>query len=289
MSIKLTDIRESVAETLIKASTCFRPDQMNAYKQAVEMETEQNSKQILQMILENALTAEKNRLPLCDDTGIPYVLLEIGDAAEVSGNIAGLLKAAAEGIAVGLRRLPGRPMAVKGDEWERISQSEGLYQDSGMLEPCPIRIKAIEGKTVKITVIMLGGGSEIRARTYRVFHHHDTFRVVREVAGWATEMAGMLGCTPCVPAVGIGRTHYEATCLMMDAMTYKTFGQENQFEKLITTSLNNTHIGTLGLGGSITALNSFLKVGPQRASGVRIVSLRLGCCFDPRRSTSVLG
>lgn len=288
MVIKLSEIQEASTVSLIKASTSFRPDQRSAYEHAIKRETEQNAKWLLETILENAAIAEKNKLPLCDDTGIPHVLIDIGEDVELEGNIGRVLEIVCSGIADGLRDLPGRPMAVRGNDWERLAQTKGLYEDPGELAPAPIRIKANKGKQIRLTVMMLGGGPEIRSRTYRVFHHHDSSQISKEIADWAVEMVGLLGCTPCVPAVGIGRTHYESTCLMLDAMAYKTFGNENKIERSITSALNDTFCGPLGVGGSITALNSFVEIGPQRASGVRIVSLRMGCCIDPRRSSIIL-
>lgn len=288
MGIELSALRQASTDALIKASTRFNQDQRSAYERAIQRETEPNARWILEMILDNAMAAEKNGLPLCDDTGIPHVLVEVGRLAQIDAHICEVLEAVNTGIAQGLRALPGRPMAVKGDELERIAQARGLFKDPGMVVGAPIRVKAIEGRQVRLHLLMLGGGPELRSRTYRIFHHHDASHVCQEIASWAIEMAGLLGCTPCVPAAGIGRTHYEATCLMLDAMTYKTFGNENEFERSITTAINSSSIGPLGIGRGITALNTFVEVGPQRASGARIVCLRLGCCFDPRRSTVVL-
>ena len=59
----------------------------------------------------------------------------------------------------------------------------------------------------------------------------------------------------------------------------------SDLERKITDLINGTHVGPLGLGGKTTALGTFLKIGPFRAGGARIVSMRLGCCFDPRRAT----
>jgi len=288
MSITPSKIQKACADAVVTASISYTSDHKDAYKDAVEAETQENARGVLKMILDNGIAAEEGKLPLCDDTGIPYVLLEIGDSADLSGNVGGILDAVNAGVAEGLRALPGRPMAVKGDEYERITQSRGLYEDPGMVVPSPIRIKAIKGSQVRVTVLMLGGGPEIRARTFRVFHHHDLEVFSREIASWAVEMARKLGCTPCVPTVGIGRTHYEATCLMMDAMTGMTFGEESDFEKLLTRAVNDSFTGPLGIGGKITALQSFIKVGPQRASGVRIVCLRVGCIVDPRRCITIL-
>ncbi|MCE7697665.1 MAG: fumarate hydratase, partial [Methanobacterium paludis] len=98
----------------------------------------------------------------------------------------------------------------------------------------------------------------------------------------------MLGCTPCIPAIGIGRTHFEASSLMLKAMAYGDLNKQSKTENFITESLNSSMIGALGIGGSVTALGSFVKVGPQRASGVRIVCARPCCCVEPRRSSVYL-
>jgi len=61
--------------------------------------------------------------------------------------------------------------------------------------------------------------------------------------------------------------------------------EQSDLEQYITDEVNKSNVGPLGVGGSTTALGTFIKVGPQRASGVRVVSLRVGCCFDPRKAT----
>lgn len=275
-------IIEKTAQCLIEASTTFRHDQKKKYKEAIEQENNPNAKWVLEKILEDAIVAESKKIPLCDDTGIPHVFVEFGENKEINREIDDAIK---QGIKLGLKNLPGRPMAVKGDEIERLEQSVGLFESPDELLPAPIIFTPFSGKGFKITVMMLGGGPEIRAKTFRVFHKHDSINVFSQVGEWAKEVSGELGCTPCVPAIGIGRTHYEATVLMLEAMKKGSLDKQNKFEKMITEIVNKGKAGPLGLGGSITALGSFIKIGPQRASGVRIVCMRPGCCFDPRRAT----
>jgi fumarate hydratase subunit alpha len=143
---------------------------------------------------------------------------------------------------------------------------------------------SIPGKQTKIHILMLGGGPEIRASTYRVFHKRDNRKVFEEVVTWFKSEVPMLGCTPCIPAVGIGRTHFEAISLMIKAMAYGNLNKQSDIENYITDSINDAQVGPLGLGGGSTALGSFVKIGPQRASGVRIVSMRPCCCVEPRRA-----
>jgi fumarate hydratase subunit alpha len=75
---------------------------------------------------------------------------------------------------------------------------------------------------------------------------------------------------------------------MLKAMAYKRLDKQSYLENKITESLNKSGIGSLGLGGSITALGAMVKVGPQRASGVRIVCMRPCCSVEPRKASIYL-
>ena len=272
----------NVANTLIKASVSFRTDQIKRYEAALEAENNMQAKWVLTNILENAKVGDEQKLPLCDDTGIPHVFLEIGDEVSLP---AGFLKAVDQGIAQGLQKLPGRPMAVKGNDVERLTQEAGLYGDPEKLIPAPIQVRRVPGEQVKLTVLMLGGGPEIRGKTMRVFHKHSFEVISNEMISWAKEGATFLGCQPCVLAFGIGRTNVEAASLALEAMKDGDLLEQSDLEQYITDEVNKSNVGPLGVGGSTTALGTFIKVGPQRASGVRVVSLRVGCCFDPRKAT----
>jgi fumarate hydratase subunit alpha len=276
------DIINLVKNAVIDASTNFREDQLAAYKRAIETETNLNAKWVLELLVKNAKIASSNNVPLCDDTGIPHVLLEVGREASLAP---GFFEDINKGIEKGLKELPARPMAVKGGPLERIEQSEGLYSNPEMLQSPSFSVTGINGDAVNIHVLMLGGGPEIRAHTYKVFHKRDHRKVFLEVLTWLRSEIAMLGCTPCIPAIGIGRTHFEASSLMLKAMAYGNLNIQSKLEKCMTEKLNDTNIGSLGIGGSVTALGSFIEVGPQRASGVRIVSMRPCCCVEPRRST----
>ncbi|MEA4846597.1 MAG: fumarate hydratase [Clostridiaceae bacterium] len=279
-------IVSKTAEALIRASTTFRPDQIEAYERAVKNEDNIHAKWVLESILENAAIAKDRILPLCDDTGIPHVFLEIGDECIVP---AGFLAAIEEGIAKGLKELPGRPMAVLGDDKQRISQSEGLSNDPSGLAMAPIQIRRTSGNKMVLTVLMLGGGPEIRGKTQRVFHKHSVDAVLDEMIVWAKDGVQKLGCLPCVLGFGIGRTNVEAASLALEAMKNGNILVQSEMEKRVTEAVNKEGYGALGLGGKNSVLATFIKVGHQRASGVRIVSLRVGCCFDPRKATVIFG
>ena len=273
---------EKVSETLVNAGSTFLPDKKEAYKRAIERETNPQAKWTLEKILENADAAEENKSPLCDDTGIPHLVLEVGENKAVSGK---MLESIKEGLRQGLRKLPGRPMAIKGNDSERIDQSLGLEEDPGKLDSAPILIRNIDEDVIRLHILMFGGGPAIRGKTYRIFHKHSTKVVLDEIIDWAKNSTAQLGCTPCTLAVGVGRSHYEASSMMLQALVDGTFDKQNEMEKEITDRVNDAKVGPLGLGGDTTVLATFMKVGPQRASGVRVVCMRPCCCFEPRIAT----
>lgn len=283
------DIIEDVSKTIIKASANLSDDKLNALKKAISIETNENAKWALSQILENYYVGQKLKFPLCDDTGIPHVIIEVGSQREVTGELINQIQ---EGISLGLNNLPARPMAVKGNEIERIEQSKGLYDSPGFLKPAPILIDSVNDFStysheipddrLKIHFLLQGGGPEIRSKTYRVYHKRSFLNVVDTAVDWLENSLKMLGCTPSIPSVGIGRTHYEATSLLLKSTVYGNLNNQTDYEKYVTDKLNQTNIGPLGLGGKTTVLGSYINIGNQRASGVRIVSIRPSCFVEPR-------
>ena len=283
------DILKDISNAIIKASTELSEDKSRALKRAIENEDNENAKWALTQIYENYVVAQDKKFPLCDDTGIPHVIIEIGKNREITGE---LLNQIHEGIFLGLNNLPARPMAVKGDEIQRIEQSSGLFEKPGCLRPASILIdsandnhtykREISPDTLDIHFLLEGGGPEIRAKTYRVYHKRSFFNVIDTAVDWLTDSLRLLGCTPSIPSIGIGRTHFEASSLMLKSICYGNLDFQSKHEKYITDKLNETDIGPLGFGGKTTALGCYLNIGNQRASGVRIVSVRPSCFVEPR-------
>lgn len=277
-----SNVTALVRDALVEAGSTFREDKKEAYRKAIAEEQNAGARWVLENILENALVAERNCSPLCDDTGIPHLVLEVGPDCSVTGR---MLDEIREGVRQGLRKLPGRPMGILGDDSRRIDQSGGLDPDSAGVEPAPILIRRCGENVLRLHILMFGGGPAIRAKTYRVFHKHSTQVVLDEIVNWAGEAVAQLGCSPCTLAVGIGRSHFEASSLMLQAQVDGRYDSQSEMEQEITRRVNEAGIGPLGLGGGTSVIATFMKVGPQRASGVRIVCLRPACCFEPRIST----
>ncbi|MGL6298418.1 MAG: fumarate hydratase [Methanobacteriaceae archaeon] len=279
------NIIKKTQNAVILGSTSYSSDRLDAINSAIVKEYNNgndNAAFVLELILENAEIANNEKRPLCDDTGIPHVIIEIGQDAIVPHNLFSDIKS---GIAKGLEKLPGRPMAVKGNDISRLEQNEGLFNSPELLDSAPFLVENVKGNKIKISILLLGGGPEIRAKTYRVFHKRSYKTVLAEPIQWLKESLPQLGCTPSIPAIGIGRTHYEANSLMLKAMAFGNLNNQSELENYISKELNNTNTGPMGLGGSTTVLGTFLNIGPQRASGVRIVSCRPLCFVEPRISS----
>ena len=286
------DIVNDISDSIIEASTRLSDDKLKALKKAIESETDENASWCLSKILENYEVAQNTKFPLCDDTGIPHVIIEIGSERQITGELLGEIH---EGITLGLNNLPARPMAVKGSPIERIEQSQGLFEMPGMLKPASILIdmaddestykRDISADTLNIHFLLEGGGPEIRAKTFRVYHKRSFSNVIDTAVDWLADSLKMLGCTPSIPSIGIGRTHFEATSLLLKSIAYGNLDCQNEVEKYVASRLNETGIGPLGLGGKTTVLGSYVNIGNQRASGVRIVSVRPSCFVEPRVAT----
>ena len=271
-----------IGDCLIKASTTFNKEKYEAYKRAILNETNNNSKWVLENIVKNAKTASKEKSPLCDDTGIPHIVIDIGPKISLTGNV---LKCIKEGVANGLKRLPGRPMAILGNDYERLGQTKGVSMISEDVLPAPILIRNVDDNVLKLHILMFGGGPAIRAKTFRIYHKHNPDVVIDEIVEWAKQSVLDLGCTPCTLGIGVGRSHFEATSLMVEALVEGNYSVQNNIENTITKRVNDFEVGPLGLGGKTSVLATFMKIGQQRSSGVRIVCLRPCCCFEPRVST----
>lgn len=277
------DIVDRVSDCIIEASTSLSDDKKDALKLAIDNEDNENALWALKQILKNYEVSQESRFPLCDDTGIPHVIIELGRNREITSN---MIMQINEGIYQGLNRLPARPMAVRGNDIERIEQSKGLFDDPGLMKPASFLIDDAQSPdTLNVHFLLQGGGPEIRAKTYRVYHRRSFDIVIGEAISWLEDSLKLLGCTPSIPAIGIGRTHYEASSLMLKAMVYGNLNELSDEERYVTQKLNESNIGPLGFGGKTTVLGTFLRIGNQRASGVRIVSIRPSCFVEPRKST----
>lgn len=271
-----------VARLVVEASSTWREDQAACWKRARAAERDARACWIMDQYMKNTETAARNHSPLCDDTGTPHPFLEIGDEAVLP---TGFLSAMEEGIRRGLNDLPARPMGVQGNDCERISQSKGLFDEPGMLAMAPAQIRRMEGTKIRLTVLMLGGGPELRSKTGPVYHMHSTEHIMEEMIKMAVPQVAALGCQPCTLSYGLGRSAAEASSLSLEAMKDGRYDVQSDMEKKVTDGVNAAGIGPLGLGGATSVMATFIKVGNMRASGFRVISMRPNCAVEIRKAT----
>ena len=147
-----------IKNAIIKASTIYAPAQIDAFNKALLHEKKlanENAIWALEAMIKNEEIARKSKLPLCDDTGIPHVLIELGRKRQLPENFIEKIK---EGIKEGLDNLPARPMAVKGSELIRLEQSEGLYDKPSMIETAPISIDSFDKNHIDYSIDLLREG-----------------------------------------------------------------------------------------------------------------------------------
>lgn len=280
--LDLERIKKDVAQAVVTASSHWREDQVACWQRARKQETIPRAKWAMENFIKNAEAADCHHSALCDDTGTPHPFLEIGDRSQLP---VGFLQAMEEGIRKGMNDVPTRPMGVKGNDLERITQCKGMYDEPGMLMPAPTQIRRIPGTRIRLTILMLGGGPEIRSKTQPLFHMHSLDHVVDEMIAWAVPQVAALGCQPCTLSFGLGRTACEAASLSLEAMKDGRYDVQSELEKRITDAVNAQGIGPIGLGGKTSVLATFVKVGNMRASGFRVVSMRPNCCMEIRKGT----
>lgn len=268
--------KDRVKKSILKSSIIFRKNIF--IKELLKREKDEKIRFKLELILKNAKMAIMNNAPLCDDTGIPHVVLEVGRKSKITKK---LIKSIEAGISEGLKSLPGRPMCVKGDLCNKITQCKGMYKNPSKVKLHNIILKKSNNNGIKFNILMQGGGPEIRSITKAVYHKHNYDNFVQDISTSILDNIGLLGCDPVTLSIGVGRSHYEATSLMIEATLTHNISKQSDIERDITKRINDQL-------SDVIVLATFIKVGDQRASGVRIVCIRPNCIMEPRLSTCKL-
>ena len=190
--VRVSRIRDVVAELCIKANTILRPDIHHAIKKASKKERNKKAKHILEVLLENAAIAKKEKRALCQDTGIACVLVEVGQDVRLTG---GNLKAAINsGVKDGYKKAFLRKSVVRGPL---------TRENTGTNTPAVIYIDIVKRNRVKLTVVPKGFGSENKSRLVMLNPTAGEKEIISFVNGVVKD-AGADACPPYVLGVGLG-------------------------------------------------------------------------------------
>ena len=271
-------IAETVAKLCIEANIHLPKDVRSCLAEKKSAELWAPAKEILERITENYGIAEAENIPICQDTGVACVFLEIGQEVHVIGD---LTDAVNEGVRRGYGEGSLRKSVVR-DPLDRVNTGDNT--------PAMLYTELVPGEHVKITVAPKGFGSENMSRL-AMLKPSDGVSGVKAFVLKAVEEAGPNPCPPVIVGVGIGGTFDKAALLAKKALLRETGKpSENPFyadlEHELLDSINALGIGPQGFGGKTTALAVHIESMPTHIAGLP-VAVNLNC-HVARHKTEVL-
>ncbi len=278
-TIKTDEIIENVKEMCIEANHYLTPDMEEALKAAAQSEKAPLGKQILGQLKENLEIAAEEMIPICQDTGMAVLFVEIGQEVHIEGG--SLTEALQEGVRRGYTEGFLRKSVVK-DPLIRENTKDNT--------PAVIHYDLVEGDGMKITVVPKGFGSENMSRIF-MLKPADGEEGVKEAILTAVKDAGPNACPPMVVGVGIGGTFEKCALLAKKALTRPVNERSHipyvkAMEEELLARINQTGIGPGGLGGSTTALAVNINTYPTHIAGLP-VAVNI-CCHVNRHCVRVL-
>lgn len=272
-------IRENVREMCIEANYSLSSDMVDRLEEAVQKEESPLGRQILEQLQENLQIAREDQIPICQDTGMAVVFLEIGQEVHFEGGF--LEDAVNEGVRQGYREGYLRKSVVK-DPLIRENTKDNT--------PAVIHMTLVPGDQVKITLAPKGFGSENMSKVF-MLKPADGIEGVKNSILTAVKEAGPNACPPVVVGVGIGGTFEKAALMAKQALTrpagsHSDIPYVKEMEEELLEKINNLGIGPGGLGGRMTALAVNILTYPTHIAGLP-VSVNM-CCHVNRHCNRVI-
>ena len=262
-TVQVEEITENIKEMCIEANHYLSEDMKAALVRAEREEESPVGKQILGQLEENLDIAASEMIPICQDTGMAVVFLEIGQDVHLEGG--NLEDAVNEGVRRGYTEGFLRKSVV-GDPLIRENTKDNT--------PAVIHTRIVSGNDVKITVAPKGFGSENMSRVF-MLKPAEGIEGVKEAVLTAVRDAGPNACPPMVVGVGIGGTFEKCALMAKDALTREVgSGSEipyvKELEEELLGKINNLGIGPGGLGGRITAMAVNINTYPTHIAGLPV-------------------
>lgn len=278
-TLKVKEITKSIKEMCIEANHFLSEDMQCALRKAVESEEAPLGRQILEQLQENMRIAGKDMIPICQDTGMAVIFIEIGQDVHFEGGI--LEEAVQEGVRQGYTEGFLRKSVVK----------DPIYRDNtNDNTPAVIHYEIVPGDQVKITVAPKGFGSENMSRIF-MLKPADGIEGVKAAILTAVKDAGSNACPPMVVGVGIGGTFEKCALMAKKALTRSVSERSSipyvrAMEQELLQKINDTGIGPGGLGGTVTALSVNINTYPTHIAGLP-VAVNI-CCHVNRHAVRIL-
>ena len=277
--INVATITQNIKEMCIEANHFLTDDMKKVFNQAVDSEESPLGKQVLCQLKENLQIAGDDMIPICQDTGMAVVFINVGQEVHLTGG--DITDAINEGVRQGYVEGYLRKSVVK----------DPIYRENTKDNtPAVIHFNIVPGDKVDITVAPKGFGSENMSRVF-MLKPADGIEGVKDAILTAVRDAGPNACPPMVVGVGIGGTFEKCACMAKKALT-RNLDEESdvpyvrELEKEMLEKINKLGIGPGGLGGTNTALAVNIETYPTHIAGLP-VAVNI-CCHVNRHSHRVL-
>ena len=278
-TIHVNTITKNIKEMCIEANHFLSRDMEVALHKATSYEESPLGRQILGQLEENLQIASADMIPICQDTGMAVIFVEIGQDVHFEGGY--LEEAINEGVRQGY---------VEGYLRKSVVKDPLIRENTKDNTPAIIHYEMVPGKEVKITVAPKGFGSENMSRVF-MLKPADGIEGVKEAVLTAVRDAGPNACPPMVVGVGIGGTFEKCALMAKKALTrpvdeHSSIPYVMEMEEDLLQKINNSGIGPGGLGGTTTALAVNILTYPTHIAGLP-VAVNI-CCHVNRHAIRVI-
>ena len=278
-AVSVSEITKHIKEMCIEANHFLASDMDEAMKQAAQSERSELGQQILCQLQENLKIAGEDMIPICQDTGMAVVFVELGQEVHLEGG--NLEEAINEGVRQGY---------VEGYLRKSVVKDPLVRENTKDNTPAVIHYEIVPGDQVRLTVAPKGFGSENMSRVF-MLKPADGIEGVKEAVLTAVRDAGPNACPPMVVGVGIGGTFEKCALMAKKALTrpvnmHSDIPYVKELEEELLTKINKLGIGPGGLGGTTTALAVNINTYPTHIAGLP-VAINI-CCHVNRHVVRVL-
>ena len=277
--VNVSIITDNIKEMCIEANHFLTDDMKNVFENAVKNEESALGKQVLGQLEENLKVAGEDMIPICQDTGMAVVFINVGQDVHLTGG--DITDAINEGVRRGY---------VDGYLRKSVVSDPIIRENTKDNTPAVIHYNIVQGDKVDITVAPKGFGSENMSRVF-MLKPADGIEGVKEAILTAVKDAGPNACPPMVVGVGIGGTFEQCALLAKKALTRNVEEPSpvpyvNELEKEMLEKINKLGIGPGGLGGTQTALAINIETYPTHIAGLP-VAVNM-CCHVNRHAHRVI-
>lgn len=275
--LDVSEITKCIRQMCIDANYFLEDDVKEALFKASECEISETGKNVLAQLKENMKIAENERIPVCQDTGMAVVFLELGQDVHLIGG--DITEAVNEGVRQGYTEGYLRKSVVS-DPIERVNTGDNT--------PAVIHFNIVPGENVEITFAPKGFGSENMSRIF-MLKPADGIEGVKRVVVETAREAGPNACPPFFVGVGIGGDFEKCAIMAKRALARSvtdSAGERNELEQELLELINETGVGPAGLGGRVTALAVKVETFPTHIAGLPVAVCM--CCHVNRHKRVVL-